>query len=127
MDVCPEQCSICFGEYAPEVVLKCGHVFCKTCIGHHKESCREGWDCGVGEYDNFQTDITAKCPVCRSGDVTEYPIGDRLKAAIQDQVNGNLSIINKSIAFTRAGNAAHWSPVSGETDWSKVTRIKVHR
>ena len=121
MDVTPVECPICLGERAPDVALACGHMFCKSCIDAHTTSCEGGWGCPM-----TRRKIKATCPMCRGEDVTDHPTGDRLKAAIQDQVNGNLNIINKSIAFTRAGNAADWSPVSGETDWSKVTRIQVH-
>ena len=118
MEVVPEQCPICFGEDAPEVALACGHMFCKHCMDSYKQSCNEGWGCyGI---------ITATCPCCRSGNAQERPVGDRLKASIQTQVDDNLSLANKKIVFTKAAEDARWSPTSDETDWSKVTRIKVH-
>ena len=102
----PEQCPICY-DHGPEVVLGCGHMFCKTCIGNHKKSCRQGWNCGIGQWENIQK-IKATCPMCRGEDVTEHPIGDHLKAAIQKQVDKNPHIENKNIAYTRADGVAIW-------------------
>ena len=117
---CPEECPICYDK-APQVALPCGHMFCQACIGNHKKACQEGL--GLDYYGP----ITATCPLCRASNVQESPVGDRLKAAIQKQVDDNLSLANKNIAFTSAADDARWSPLSATTDWSKVTRIKVHR
>lgn len=124
MDVDPIQCPICY-DNVPDVVLQCGHLFHGSCVDKYTTSCFKGWDVGDGIYDCHLT-FDPVCPVCRNKNVEKFPIGDGLQKAIQKQVDDNFLINIKRIAFTRAGNAAEWSPVSGETDWSKVTRVKLH-
>ena len=118
MDVDP-LCPVCF-DAAPEIVLPCGHKFCRSCISN--QSIR-------------------KCPICRQDKKYDWLFGDwgryaaegtnipnpqaHCKETIQAQVDNNGSLATNNIACVSIDGGTKWVPVSDRVDWSKVNKIKV--
>ena len=117
------ECAICQEPHASSlgglVILPCKHTFCREAI--------EAWASRQG--------ANVSCPTCRlpiesrnattvsSGDI----LRDRVRQSIQHQVDDNLQLLNKTIAFVKCHSDSDWAPVSADTDWTKVTQVHTTR
>lgn len=69
-DYCGDECPVCYCKLGKKYCeLPCGHKFCKNCINHWAQECKNGVRYEVGEYDaHGETQASPKdpeCPLCR--------------------------------------------------------------
>jgi len=104
------ECPICsefMDTLTSSMLTKCGHVFCSHCIGAQ----------------NVSSTCDNACPTCKQTDLTTLSINEYFKNAIEEQLQSNNDIANKSIAATSADGGQTWLKVSEHTDWAKVDKV----